>query len=262
VSLPYFPMYVDDFEADTAHLTIEEDGAYNRLLRLCWRTHGCSVPDDPKWIMRKMRVSADDYYRVVEPLIDEYFTRGMGRVFSARLQREYEKVSAYHKQKSDAGKASAKSKALKRKKTGRNGVDVSLQQPKPEPKPEPKGVNPLTPLDVLCEVLRPDTAKDFIAHRKALKKPVSAVAAKRIVAKLSDCDNPDAVVDESIANGWQGVFPERKRTNGKQDGSASDMARRIGERFAARAMDRGPRHDASQPLLPTGQSDRGSGGGD
>ena len=32
--LPYFPLYPTDFEADTSHLTLEEDGAYNRLLRL------------------------------------------------------------------------------------------------------------------------------------------------------------------------------------------------------------------------------------
>ncbi|MCP5097247.1 MAG: YdaU family protein, partial [Chloroflexi bacterium] len=36
MSLPYFPMYPTDFEADTSHLTLEEDGAYNRLLRLMW----------------------------------------------------------------------------------------------------------------------------------------------------------------------------------------------------------------------------------
>jgi uncharacterized protein YdaU (DUF1376 family) len=31
MSLPYFPMYPTDFEAKTSHLTLAEDGAYNRL---------------------------------------------------------------------------------------------------------------------------------------------------------------------------------------------------------------------------------------
>lgn len=35
MGLPYFPLYVDDYEADTPHLTLEEDGAFSRLLRLC-----------------------------------------------------------------------------------------------------------------------------------------------------------------------------------------------------------------------------------
>ena len=114
MSIPYIPLYVADYEADTAHLSLEEDGAYLRLLRLCWRTPGCSVPADPKWIMRKMRVSADDYYRVVEPLIDEFFTRGLDRVFSARLQAESERINDTHKKRSDAGKrGNEKKRALK-----------------------------------------------------------------------------------------------------------------------------------------------------
>ena len=138
MSIPYFPLYVSDYEADTAHLTLEEDGAYLRLLRLCWRTPGCSIPDDAKWIMRKMRLSADDYYRIVEPLIDEFFTRGMDRVFNARLQREHDRISDMHKQRSEAGKASAKARALKTKEKNCNGTNFSLQQPEPEPEPEPE----------------------------------------------------------------------------------------------------------------------------
>jgi uncharacterized protein YdaU (DUF1376 family) len=53
MSLPYFPMYPSDFEAKTSHLTLLEDGAYNRLLRLCWMTPGCSIPADEAWIMRR-----------------------------------------------------------------------------------------------------------------------------------------------------------------------------------------------------------------
>lgn len=143
MSLPYIPLYVDDYEAATAHLTIEEDGAYNRLLRLCWRTPGCSVPDDPKWIMRKMRVSADDYYRVVEPIIDEFFTRGMGRVFQARLQLEQQRAESTHQKKSDAGKkGNAKrwhsSKPLKTNKTSYRSAVAKQSQPEPEPEPYKK----------------------------------------------------------------------------------------------------------------------------
>lgn len=82
---PYFPMYPADFEAKTSHLTLEEDGAYNRLLRLCWMTPGCSLPDDAAWIARRMRVSSADFDRVVRPLLDEFFKREKGRVFSPFL---------------------------------------------------------------------------------------------------------------------------------------------------------------------------------
>jgi len=60
MSMPYFPMFPTDFEADTSHLTLAEDGAYNRLLRLVWMSPGCSLPDDDAWILRRMRCHSDE----------------------------------------------------------------------------------------------------------------------------------------------------------------------------------------------------------
>jgi hypothetical protein len=68
------PLYVTDYEGDTAHLTIEEDGAYMRLLRLCWRTPGCSVPDDKAWIYRQVRAHTNKEKGVIDTILDEFFT--------------------------------------------------------------------------------------------------------------------------------------------------------------------------------------------
>lgn len=103
MALPYLPLFVTDFEADTAHLTLVEDGAYNRLLRLCWRTPGCSVPDDDDWIRRRLRVSETEYDQHVRPVIDEFFERKRGRVLSARLLREFERAVATHSARKKAG---------------------------------------------------------------------------------------------------------------------------------------------------------------
>lgn len=84
---PYIPLYVDDYEAATAHLTPEEDGVYNRLLRLSWRTQGCSLPNDPAWIARKIRLSADDFERVCRPILGEFFELWRRRWYSPALQR-------------------------------------------------------------------------------------------------------------------------------------------------------------------------------
>lgn len=85
MSLPYFPMFPTDFEADTSHLTLAEDGAYNRLLRLMWMTPGCSLPDDDAWILRRMRCVNDEDCEVVMAIIDEFFTRRGGRIVNSRL---------------------------------------------------------------------------------------------------------------------------------------------------------------------------------
>ena len=85
MSLPYFPLYLSDFEAKTSHLTIAEDGAYNRLLRVCWMTPGCSMPADEGWIMRRVRAHTEDEKEAVRAVLDEFFTVKDGRYFSPAL---------------------------------------------------------------------------------------------------------------------------------------------------------------------------------
>lgn len=111
--LPSLPLFVDDFEAATAHLTLEEDGVYNRLLRLCWRTPGCSIPDDRAWVIRRMRCDEETFDRVVAPIIGEFFKRENGRILQKRLRKEFEYVSSVSKRRKQAGKEGARAKALK-----------------------------------------------------------------------------------------------------------------------------------------------------
>ena len=140
MSLPYFPMYPTDFEADTAHLTLEEDGAYNRLLRLMWMTPGCSLPDDNAWIARRMRVDAVTMARVILPIIAEFLERKGGRILSARLMREWKKVDETSRLRSEAGKKGGRPKATENKQEQQKpGFDFDKARPKqPEPEPDKK----------------------------------------------------------------------------------------------------------------------------
>lgn len=115
MSLPYFPMYVSDFEAGAAHLDLVEDGALNRLLRQMWQTPGCSLPDDNNWIKRKMRCSEIEFERIVLPIIDEFMVRERGRVHSPRLTKEYVEAKAAYERRSKAGKKGAEIRYLKTK---------------------------------------------------------------------------------------------------------------------------------------------------
>ena len=132
--IPYMPLYVDDYEAATAHLTPLEDGIYSRLLRLCWRTPGCSVPNDHVWIKRRMRVSDDEFSTVVLPIIDEFFIIKSGRILQKRQQKEFVKVSCKIKARYEAGKKGGKAKALKNKEnTSSKGKVLPLAKAKQNP---------------------------------------------------------------------------------------------------------------------------------
>ncbi|MCP3947330.1 DUF1376 domain-containing protein [Herbaspirillum sp.] len=133
MSLPYFPMFPTDFEAKTSHLTLEEDGAYNRLLRRMWMTPGCSLPDDDAWIMRRMRCDQDTFDRVVSGIIDEFCKREKGRVSNARLTRVFDESNAAHKRRVSAGARGGKAKVLKAKGIGPSIAGAMSKQPEPEP---------------------------------------------------------------------------------------------------------------------------------
>ena len=136
-------MYPTDFEADTSHLSLEEDGAYNRLLRLMWMNPGCTLPDDDAWIMRRMRIDPETYKTVVCVIIDEFFERKNGRVSNARLCLEFASAKDKHKKRVEAGKKGGRNKSLKNKETGSSNALAKPKQPEPQPEPyiktEPKG---------------------------------------------------------------------------------------------------------------------------
>lgn len=60
--------------------------------------------------------------------------------------------------------------------------------------------------EALCAVLPEETADDFIAHRKAKGAKLTAKAAQLIAKKLTGHPNPVAVVENTIMQGWTGVF--------------------------------------------------------
>jgi hypothetical protein len=79
----------------------------------------------------------------------------------------------------------------------------------------------------LPDWLPPDSWKDWLTHRKELKKPVTATQAR---AQFKRLDNfrargmpPDAVIEQAIANGWRGFYelqPEGNNGNAKSGGNS------------------------------------------
>lgn len=110
---PYIPLFHEKYESATTHLSLAEDGAYNRLLRLCWVTPGCSVPADPAWIGRKMRASQEEFETIIKPILIEFFTLKDGRYFQAKLSREFLYAQGVQKARREAGKKGVAAKAQK-----------------------------------------------------------------------------------------------------------------------------------------------------
>lgn len=92
---------------------------------------------------------------------------------------------------------------------------------------------------VTCSPELADALNAFAEHRKKLKKPMTDRAKELMLSKLSKMASTEqeqiAILNQSIVNGWQGVFPlggERKQNQAKQSSAemADDVIRMMEER--------------------------------
>ena len=87
---------------------------------------------------------------------------------------------------------------------------------------------------------------DWCAHRK--KSGMTAKACELIAKKLAGHPDPDAVLNQSIENGWTGIFPEKvhaasKQPSGQGFNSAVDQVKRAIAEREARSGQAQPSHD-------------------
>lgn len=75
------------------------------------------------------------------------------------------------------------------------------------------------PLSARPENISEPVWQDWVTFRKEIKKPLTETSCRQIAKKLAGHPDPDAVLCDSIANGWQGIFPER--TTGRKPAKPS-----------------------------------------
>lgn len=90
-------------------------------------------------------------------------------------------------------------------------------------KNEKNNISPLTPLIETLPVELQPNVWEFVEHRKQIKAPMTELALKKMLNKLNDLSGGDtgkciAILDQSIANGWKGIFQldEKKTKTGNK----------------------------------------------
>lgn len=209
---PAMPLWTDAYLGDTTHLTTTEHGAYLLLLIAMWRTSEKRLPSDDKLLARYARCTAGQWTRM-KPILMEFFKVKSGFITQSRLTDEAVAVRQHSRKQSDK----AKSRWLKSKET-----DDATALPEPCRSDAPLTLNPTqvvdpkvsttksaSALDHLSRIIGPDLSVAFIAHRRALKAPMTDHAAKLMAKKLATMADPIAAVEQSITSGWKDVFPPK-----------------------------------------------------
>lgn len=186
---PSMPFYTDAYIADTQHLTNEEHGVYIRLLIFAWRMPDCSLPNDDKRLAIMVGVTPSKW-RKLKPSVMSFWALD-GEVWrQKKLTEVRERVAKSVQQKSNAGIASAKAKALKSNNPASTAEPTAkateLQQPKPKPKDTP---------------LIPQGETDLFSAKN----------------ESSQLDETSRVVEDGFNEFWESIWPKHGRKSGKAD---------------------------------------------
>lgn len=137
---------------------------------------------------------------------------------NAKLRKQREKLSNFHRPDSDRTENS-KNVRFDPPESGVQGgfhPPESGGDPQVNSKHDPqellegkKSKNKFDPKLAKPSNVSDEVWQDWINFRKEIKKPLTETMCKQQAKKLSLCTDANAVICNSIANGWQGLFPER-----------------------------------------------------
>lgn len=195
----YFQFEIKEWVSNTAHLTLEEEAAYLRLIFFYYDSERPIPHDDLSMVFRKCRVPEE----LGKGIMLEFFTMDgtLGAWVHDRCDREIEKYRAKSEQASRAGRASAESRLNARSSTAqpiKNQESSIINQESKNKKPKATVV--ATPDGVSDSVWQ-----DYLSVRKAKKAALTPTAMKGIEREARKAGIPlEDVLRICCERGWAG----------------------------------------------------------
>lgn len=213
----YFRRNIGDYHKKAGRLSMLEHGAYTLLIDACYdREQFPTLEQAIDWCWAR----TDEEKQAVEFVLSKFFTLEDGKYVQSRITEE---IGKYHAN-SKTNKRIAQEREEKRRAEKEQSVDEACtnrhltNNHKPiTNNQEPVKTKKAAPSSEvsLPEWIANDSFEAFIEHRKKLKAPMTNLAQTRLIAELSrlreDGNEPQAVLDQSILNGWKGVFPLKQQ---------------------------------------------------
>jgi len=109
--IPMQQWYPDAHIADTAGLTLEEQGAYRLLMDHMW-IKGGKLKDNDKELARLLRISVKKWQKL-KPKLADYLLFDEGKITQKRLQKDYKRACEISKKNAENGKVGGRKTAEK-----------------------------------------------------------------------------------------------------------------------------------------------------
>jgi uncharacterized protein YdaU (DUF1376 family) len=272
-------IWTDAYIGDTQHLTLQENGAYLKLLMIAWRSPGCCLPDDDRRLALMLGVTLKVWMKL-KPTVMEFWDLKDGLYYQRRLTSERKKVEVQSKKCKAAAEKRWQHNSLKSKyvddanASGKHMPRTCSPTPSPSPiKKNPLGSKKNDDADLFGIKNNPPQKKpaarqilmkvaaasepaidSYLAYRKKTKAKGTTDRAASLIAKqltkiVDNGGDPDEALAMAEMNGWQGLDAEwyfkRKGQNygnaNHHSGSAANGRGVAGRSLAHEIADRADR---------------------
>ena len=202
---PALPLWTDAYIADTADLTPGQNGVYLMLLIVAWRDRDNSLPDDMAKLARSVRVGPAEFRRRYQgQVLERFWTLVESRWRNKKLDDVRGRVRRLHEQKSNAGRASARSRAKTLESNGSDSTNVATGSYSENPNNSPTSPATRTPArsgDKSLNSNDPDpTDVDLTKTKESKGRPPAGPLDSRtpMPARVRDAPTPGPLFDEPI----------------------------------------------------------------
>ena len=223
-SRPWYRWFSADYRAKTAHLDFIHDAAYRRLLDAYYEHRG-PLPADPKALYRIVGAQTLEERAAVMKVAGEFFSNGDGLIRQARADEEILETQEFAARRAEAGR---KGNDVRWGKNRNRIAQRSQNDRHPHPQSQPLLQSQPQSSPQLPPWLPPESWSHYQDHRKnkrAKLTPRAAALCFRTLEKLREKgQDPIAVIEQSIANGWTGLFPVQAVQQKAQDWKRSEQA--------------------------------------
>lgn len=213
----YYKHYMGDYQRDTGHLSLAQDGAYRRLMDHYYSTEE-PLPLDKEPLYRICGAMDRKERDAVDSVVTKFFQAVNGKLHHQRIDEEIAKAQEkIANLKANAAEGGTKSGAVRASKSEANAsangeAETNISKSNNQSKPSGLGKTNAEPAAPLPDWLPAGAWEDWVEYRKSIKAKLTPKAAELCVARLGklrlEGNDPKTVIEQSIMSGkWTGLFP-------------------------------------------------------
>ncbi len=251
----FYKRHIGDYIKETSHLSLLEHGVYNRLLDVYYARES-GIPDDQAARLIGARAPAEK--KALRDVLNEFFVLTEGQWIKQSCEDDIESFKEKADRNREVGKKGGRPRKMGSQTEPTNNPDGFFEEPKQNPFPVASNQKPVTSNQKREESLasaRATPGLDLAAfdrwnqYRSEIRKPLKPSSLRAAAEELTKFNGEQsAVVQQSIANGWQGLFP--LKSNAASGQKSAD--RKLGFTIDPDGNDKNTIRD----MLAKGSSDR------